>query len=94
MAGAVEDGDHLAELGDRLIGDLLAIQRLVRARRPRELEHHVLQAPQPRRRRLLDRRVLVDLRAPHQIYGHPTLLLLSPLLLRLRYFILSLSLLF
>jgi hypothetical protein len=85
VAGAVQDGDDLAEPGDGLVGDL-ADRRLRRrllqlvSRGPvrrgglrGQRRHEELQAAEPRRRRLLDGELVVGAArgvAPHQVHGH------------------------
>jgi hypothetical protein len=85
VAGAVQDGDDLAEPGDGLVGDLA--DRLLRRRLLRlvsrgpvrrgglrgQRRHEELQAAEPRRRRLLDGELVVGAArgvAPHQVHGH------------------------
>nr|CAD1827495.1 unnamed protein product [Ananas comosus var. bracteatus] len=81
VAGAVEDGDELPELGDGEVGDLAAVDRRRRRRRlllPRDLRDQPLHAPDPRRRRLLDRHPLLHPPVPRQINGHDRLLPTPP----------------
>lgn len=70
VAGAVEDRDDLLELGDGEISDLAAVELRRLLVMVGELGEKALHGAEPRRRRLLDRHLLVHLRVPQQINGH------------------------
>jgi hypothetical protein len=78
MPGAVEDGDHLPELGDGLVGDLsegLQLRSLLVRRRGlrRQGRHQLLQAAEAGGRRLLDGELVVRAArgvAAHEVHGH------------------------